>query len=185
MAATLIDNNMDPTKWKLYESAFIKSIRRGLVDDAVYWGCLLYKLGKVDVVWRRIFIHLSEDIGLGDRNLPANIAALYESYERLSKPGNTSFESEGTNRLPLVHAIMLLSTAQKSRAVDNAVVVHFHEPSIRSVPDYCYDFHSPLGRRMGRDAEHFIEIAAHIENPSPFIDQWKEEAKNILLKKKI
>lgn len=167
---------MDPNKWKLYESALIKSIRRGLADDAIYWGCLLYKLGRADLVWRRIFIHLSEDIGVADRTLPANIAALYNNYELLSRSGTTSFEGVDSKRLPFVHAIMLMATAQKSRSVDSAVVVHFGEQEEREVPDYCIDFHSPLGRRMGRNAEHFLNVAAHIENESPIKNQWQEKA---------
>lgn len=174
---------MDPTKHKLYESALIKSIRRGLVDNAIYWGCLLYRLGKVNIVWRRLFIHLSEDIGIADRNLPANIAALYDNYKRLSERGISSYEGININRLPLVHAIMLLATSQKSRAVDTAIAVHF-DPDLpdREIPDYCYDFHSPLGKRMGRDMQHFFTEADKIENESSFEDQWKEKAFSVLTK---
>jgi len=177
--------SMDPKKYRLYESALIKSIRRGLTDDAIYWGSLLYRLNKADLVWRRLFIHLSEDIGLADRNLPGNIGALYDNYKRLSEPLISSFESSGANRLPFVHAIMLLTTAQKSRAVDNAVIVHFTtDIESREIPDYCYDFHSPLGRRMGRDVHHFLTVAGKIENESPGVhDQWKEKAFQILTKK--
>lgn len=179
---------MTPSKYKLYESALIKSIRRGLADDAIYYGTLLYRLGKDDVVWRRLFIHLSEDIGIADRNLPANIAALYDNYKRLSEPGETSFEGEDSRRLPFIHAIMLMATAQKSRAVDNALIVHFLNENLnekeREIPDYCIDYHSPLGLRLGRNAEHFLTIAAHIENVSLEPDLWKEKAFNILTGKK-
>lgn len=180
-----MNNNIDPKKHKLYESALVKSIRRGLTDDAIYWGSLLYRLGKANVVWRRLFIHLSEDIGLAEPNLPANISALYKNFILLSSTDNhASFEAPNSNRLPMVHAIMLLATAQKSRAVDNAVTVHFDPNSqTRQVPDYCIDFHSPLGRRMGRDVTHFLTTAGKIENETPsFKDQWKDKAFNILTK---
>ena len=176
---------MNKNKSKLYESAFIKSIRRCLVDDAIYWGTALVKLGKADVVWRRMFIHLSEDIGVADKTLPANIAALYQNYQILSVPGATSFESPGAERLPLVHAIMLMALAQKSRAVDNATIVHFcGEEEERKIPDYCIDYHSPLGRRMGRDVHHFFTEAGKIENESKFNDRWKTKACKILTSQK-
>lgn len=175
---------MDPAKHKLYESALIKSIRRCMVDDAVYWGCLLYKLGYEDVVWRRLFLHLSEDIGVADRNLPANIAALFDNYTRLSHPGRNSFEGEDVKRLPMVHAIMLMASAEKSRAVDHATIVHFGQEVDREVPDYCIDYHSPLGRRMGRDAHHFFNHAGFIKNESSFSDEWKDQAWSLLVRAK-
>lgn len=173
---------MDPKKYRLYESALVKSIRRNLIDDAVYYGILLYRFGKADIVWRRLFIHLSEDIGLADRNLPANVAALYDNYKRLSEIGKASYEAPDSRRLPLVHAIMLLATAQKSRAVDNVITVYFNkEIEPRKVPDYCYDFHSPLGRRMGRDVNHFFTEAGKMENESDSVrDIWKKESFSIL-----
>jgi replication-associated recombination protein RarA len=164
----------DPKKSKLYESALIKSIRRGLVDDSIYWAKQLYDLNLQDVIWRRIFIHLSEDIGLADRNLPASIEALYNNYLRLSSPGETSYEMSNPNRLPLFHAVMLMATAQKSRAVDNAINVHFKQNIFKDIPDYAIDHHSPLGRRMGRGEKHFREEAGKIENKSEqVIDEWE------------
>jgi len=155
---------LDQKKHKLYESAFIKSIRRGLVDDAVYWGTLLDKFGHAHTVWRRMFIHLSEDIGLADRNLPANVDALYSNFKMLVGMQKASFETDHTERLPYVHAIVLLATAKKSRDVDNVVSVYYQTNKDREVPDYAYDLHSPLGRRMGRDISHFYNEAALIND---------------------
>lgn len=182
---------MDPKKWKLYESAFIKSIRRCLVDDAIYWGMLLYKLGRAEGVWRRMFIHLSEDIGIAERELPANIESLYRNYKLLQQDGDCAYESEGTDRLPFVHAIMLMATAKKSRAVDHAVIVH-SEDSEREVPDYAIDMHSPAGRRKGRGVTHFFHEAAKLNNtpeiwPSDYertwVDPWYHKANKILKEK--
>jgi replication-associated recombination protein RarA len=172
-----MNKELDPKKWKLYESALIKSIRRGLVDDAVYWATCSYKLGKEENVWRRLFIHLSEDIGLAEPNLPATIRALYENYKFLRFGNRAPYESYDTTRLPYIQAVMLMANSKKSRAVDNAVVVHFDLPyEHREPPDYAIDFHSPLGRRIGRDLKHFYTEAAYIENESDFEDKWKEKA---------
>jgi len=177
---------MDPKKWKLYQSAFIKSIRRGLIDDAVYWGILLFKLGHAESVWRRIFVHLSEDIGLAEPNIPANIEALYNNYNRLKdkEKKETVYESENMELLPYAHAIMLLASSKKSRCVDHAQVYHFYSEEDREVPDYAIDHHSPMGRRMGRDLNHFREVAARIENVSDKIkDIWEDKAYYVFAKK--
>ncbi len=172
---------MNPSKSKLYESAMIKSIRRGLIDDAVYWASCVYACGNETNIWRRIFIHLSEDIGLADIHLPATIKALYDNYLILKNSDKAPYEMDGAELLPMIHAVMLLANAKKSRAVDNAITVHFksHRQD-KEIPDYAFDYHSPLGRRMGRDLKHFFDIAAHIENEGDFKDEWKERAKNIL-----
>lgn len=176
--------NADPKKWQLYESALIKSIRRGLVDDAVYWCSLLCKLGRDDTVWRRLQIHLSEDVGLADRNLPANVAALKSNYDVLkTRMAYISYEGETAWVLPVVHAVMLVASAQKSRVVDHATIVHFLGDEVREVPDYCIDYHSPKGRREGRGVDHFFNEAAKIENESAEIeDIWRDRACVILKK---
>lgn len=173
---------IDIKKYKIYESSMIKSIRRGFIDDAVYWASLVYDCGKEKDLWRRIFIHLSEDIGLANTHLPSTIKALYENYLYLKNTEKSPYEDDGAEILPLIHAVMLLADSEKSRAVDNAITVHFKLPKEdRSIPDYAYDFHSPLGKRMGRDLKHFFEVAAYIENEK-FDDEWKEKAKFGLLK---
>ncbi len=173
---------IDPIKWKLYESSLIKSIRRCLVEDAIYWGVVLYNLDRAEGVWRRLFIHLSEDIGIADRNLPSTIEALYNNYNRLkiNKTNVTAYEGDSAERLPYVHAIMLLATANKSRAVDNAITVNFECPDNKPPPDYAIDFHSPLGRRLGRGILHFLDEAAYINNEFSG-DLWKDKARKHLI----
>lgn len=174
--------DIDAKKWKLYESAMIKSIRRGLVDDAVYWAHILYSIGREHNVWRRLIIHVSEDIGPANQYLPATISALKDNYQYLrDNPASTAYGSVDASILPLIHAVMLMANSKKSRAVDNAKIVHFDLPhEVREAPDYATDFHSPRGRRMGRDIEHFLDVAAHIENESDFYDEWKDKARKII-----
>jgi len=168
---------IDPKKWKLYESAFIKSIRRCLADDAVYWGLVCYRLGRPDNMWRRMFIHLSEDVGLAEPHIAQDIEALYRTWITLRDPeGKAAYESENNQFLPFIHAVMLLAYARKSRAVDNAYIVHCKAPFVeREVPDYATDLHSPKGRRMGRDIEHWITEASRINN-EPIRDPWRESS---------
>jgi hypothetical protein len=131
-----------------------------------------------------MFIHLSKDIGVADRNLPANIHALHSNWIYMfGCPGGNykaAYESDNTQLLPFVHAIMLMATARKSRTVDNAITVHTKAPfEEREVPEYAMDWHSPKGKREGRDAEHWIQEASKINNASG-IDPWQEKAEEFL-----
>lgn len=167
----------------LCESAMIKSIRRGLDDDAVYWAVKLSKRGRDDVVWRRLYIHMSEDIGLANETLPSVIHALHRSYVFIQVGNKTKYESDGSERLPLIHAVLLLARSKKSRTIDNALNYHLLNREKREIPDYAIDYHSPKGRRMGRDAKHFLDCAAKLYNEDLTIrDKWSKKLRKILLR---
>lgn len=169
-------------KWKLHESSLIKSIRRGMVDDAVYWACLICRIGNMEKIWRRLFIHLSEDIGVANANLPTIIRSLYENYLFLVKTNKSAFEGENAEILPVIHAVILMAKSKKSRAVDNAITVHYRSVyKYQENPDYATDYHSPAGRAAGRGVNHFLNVAGKINNEtSSFVDLWKEDAFKLL-----
>ncbi len=173
----------DTQKHKLYESALIKSIRRGNQIKAVAFAGALCLLGKSDIVWRRIFIHLSEDVGLANEGLPAQIHALYQSYLFLKSGAQASYEDSKTDYLPIAHAVLLLAQSPKSRAVENALICEFTDASWSNpeIPDCAIDCHSPKGRRMGRGAKHFIEEAGKIVNVGAYEDLWRHRAEGIML----
>ena len=153
-------------------SAFQKCIRRGMLDEALYWGVELHVSGREQFAWRRIMIVASEDVGLGDRGLPGDLRALYENYsetrENSSNPDNA--------RLFFIHAILLLVTAPKSRLCDNAVNYHFgtHGQERRRVPDFALDLHTRRGRAIGRTHEHFLTEGAQVANPAEVDDTYRE-----------
>lgn len=154
---------LDPNKWNAYRSAFIKSVRRGLVDDAVYWSAVLYQFGHVNAVWRRMLIHCSEDIGPAEPNLPANIRALYENYKDL-----VGWGQQDASRIPYTHAVILMAQARKSRIVDNAVICHYLKPlEDRPVPTYAFDHHGRVGRDMGRGVEYFFDESSKLSDQNP------------------
>lgn len=156
---------IEKSKSKLYESALIKSIRRCLVDDSIYWAKVLIDIGCESIIWRRLFIHISEDIGLANPSLPATVRALYENYQFLKSEPKAFFEADGASDLPIIHAVMLMVESEKSRAVDNALTYwRKYNEEDKEIPDYAIDFHSPKGRRIGRDIRHFYSEAALIEN---------------------
>ena len=115
--------------YDLYEvmSAMQKTIRRGLEEDALFWGTELYLGDYADHAWSRLLVISSEDVGL------ASTAGMYtkvlnDMYRRNKKSGEA--------RLYFTHAILLLARAPKSRIVDHATIVSFEGPrGKQALPD--------------------------------------------------
>lgn len=159
-------------------SALQKAIRRGDERQALYWAVEMDKSGFAAYLWRRIFIICSEDIGLAEPNLPAQIMALYQMWEHLTKHSKKNGgQGEPIN---LFHAVMLLARAKKSRVVCDACVLHYESPEIverLEIPDYALDQHTGRGRRMKRRLQHFLEEGARLENEdksikNPYVEPW-------------
>jgi hypothetical protein len=114
----------------------------------------------------------SEDVGLADPYMPAVIAALRENWEllRQRRRGRSSGRatSQGAERLPLIHATLLLARAPKSQIVVNATVWHTHlaDSGIRSKEpaDWVIDKHTREGRRKGRGWAHFMDESSLLAN---------------------
>lgn len=150
-------------------SAFIKSIRRGLEKDSLYWGLELANSGYSELLWRRIKIHTSEDIGTASQICPI-IRALYQNW--------IEENDKKTALLFIVHAILLMSRSQKSREVDDALTVTIEDTGIKDIPDYSIDWHSEIGRNSGRLAQHWIDEASLLANESGNI--YKDQAAKII-----
>lgn len=137
-------------------SAFQKSVRRGQVDDALYWGVDMYMTGYHEYAWKRMKIMCSEDIGPANPTLPAVIHALYQSFVEQHKKKDFANAPE---RLFFCHAIVLLAQSPKSRIIDHALLHHFlkHTTAKRAIPDYALDKHTQRGKKMGRGIEHFFD----------------------------
>src|SRR5437764_5397212 len=82
-------------------SALQKCIRRGRVDDALYWATDMYLTGYDEYCWKRLRIMASEDVGPAEPRLPATIAALYATHADLKKKKD---EAHDPQRLMLDHA---------------------------------------------------------------------------------
>lgn len=153
-------------------SALQKCIRRGLVDDALYWAVDMYLTGYDEYCWKRLRIMASEDVGPAEPDLPATIAALYATYTELKKKKD---EAHAPQRLQLVHAVILLATARKNRVVDHALIYHFenHARLKRAVPDFALDKHTAAGKRLGRGTDHFFAEGIKLANESgddPYVE---------------
>jgi replication-associated recombination protein RarA len=140
-------------------SSLQKSIRRGQTDDACYWAAEMMDRYPHHV-WRRLRTIVSEDVGIAWPDGPAVIRALYENAtdERTEKRGNGAMQ--------MMHAVILLAKAKKSRLVNHLLIVHgTGEDTYREPPDHALDRHTARGREMGRSWDHFWSTASLLADP--------------------
>lgn len=159
-------------------SALQKAVRRGLEDDAFYWGVELYKSGFSEYAWKRLRIITSEDVGLANNDAVNIISNLYCMHQELKKKND---EDHAPERLFFIHAIIYLVRSPKSRIVDHALMCYFEEEKYRELPDYAYDMHTIKGKQMKRGIEHFFTDGAKLENcslPDPYREKGFEVRKN-------
>lgn len=151
-----------------------KSIRRGLEREALYWASELDLAGFPAYVWKRLRIVASEDVGLASTETVIAVRALNDNWLELRKAKDQS----GSERLHLLHAVMLLCRAPKSRIVDHAYMVVYEGERVPiAVPDFALDKHTGRGRRMGRGEAHFFDEAARLENAAELEDPYAEEGR--------
>jgi putative ATPase len=143
-------------------SAFIKSMRGGDPDAALYWLACMVKAGEDPrFIARRIMICASEDVGNADpRALQVAVSAA-QAVEMLGMP-------EG--RIPLAQAVVYVASAPKSNAsylgVDSALA-HIETGASLDVPmhlrDASYKSARKLGHGKGYDYPH--------SHPGAFVPQ--------------
>lgn len=147
-------------------SSLQKAIRRCDEDQALFWSVEMYESSRAEYVWQRLFVMVSEDIGLANPNLPTQINALYFNYNYLK---GKSGEPE---KLPYIQAVLAMVRSDKSRLVDWALIDAFKKHGERitpdQVPDYALDKHTRRGKMKGRGFPHFFEDGA-------FMNQHKKQ----------
>jgi len=158
-------------------SALQKCIRRGLEEQALFWATELDLSGFGEYVWKRLRIIASEDVGLADNHVAPTILALYQNWREQAKRKDTKHAPE---RLFLIHAVLILSRAPKSRTVDHALIAMYEAPRPqRAVPDFALDRHTAAGRKLKRRWRHFWEHGAALENKAPVNDPYEATARAI------
>lgn len=142
-------------------SAFQKSIRRGLFEDAMYWGIELYESSYEEYAWKRMVIMASEDVGLGEPSCIVQIMALKQSFDYLAMRRDM-----GAKKLPFTQAIAVLVKSRKSRFVDHAITVYWQQnkEEIKPIPDWAFDMHTRRGKAMGRGLDYFYKESCLIAN---------------------
>jgi replication-associated recombination protein RarA len=158
-------------------SAMQKCIRRGLADDALHWATELDLTGYGEYVFKRLTIIASEDVGLADPHAAVIVATLREAWRDQRKKKD---ERHAPERLFLVHAILYLAAAPKSRMVDHALVVMYEgSREKREIPDFAIDRHTARGRAAKRAWKHFWQEGARLENRADLDDPYEAPARAI------
>jgi len=142
-------------------SAFQKSIRRGMLENAVLLGWEMYLTGEEleEKLWSRLCVIAVEDIGLGNPQAPVLVETLYRQHERHPRPGGERF-------LFAAHAIRVLATSAKDRTSDDLVSWAKHSVALGErlpeIPDAALDMHTKRGQEMGRGYRFFMEEASRV-----------------------
>lgn len=182
----------DGTTTDVATSALQKAIRAGDEQAAVYFAVQLDKLGWGNHVFKRLRIICSEDVGLAWPEGPAVIRALYDSWTEAHKAsaakGSTTKPEYTGEWLFLVHAVILLCRAPKSRLIDWTVIYHYNQTDLKvDPPDVAYDKHTDAGRKRGRRGRagiiHFLDDGSRLSNQldMPGEAAMKEAAARVLL----
>ena len=143
-------------------SVLQKSIRRGNVEEAALAAFELFSNGAEteEVLWRRLEIIATEDVGLGMPAAPAIIDALYRQASRMA--------DQGDRWIYCAHAVRLLATSKKDNMSmelagwTRAVTERGERKPV--VEDFMLDLHTSRGAAMGRDAAHWWNEGARLEN---------------------
>ncbi len=162
-------------------SAFQKSVRRAIEEEALHWAIELDLSGYGEYAWKRLRIMVSEDIGIAEPVLPSQVEALYRTWKDLKTKKDEGHKPE---RLPFVHAVLLAVRARKSRLVDNAVTVFYRQHPKKAVPNWAVDQHTMRGKSLGRGMEHFLTEGVMLENRGPVPDPYEAAAMEILSRTK-
>lgn len=152
-------------------SAFIKSVRGGDPDAALYWLAKML-LGGEDprFIARRLVILASEDIGLADsRGLTVAVSA-FQAVDLVGLP-----ECE----FALAHATVFLATCPKSNTAGVALARAkelIRQAGVQAVPLHLRDAHAKVSKQFGHGqgylySHEFPEAISgqeYMENPVPF-----------------
>ncbi|WP_309398437.1 replication-associated recombination protein A [Cerasicoccus maritimus] len=139
------DNNEDEHYDTI--SAYIKSMRGGDPDAALYWLAKMLAGGEDPrFIARRLVILASEDVGMADsRALPLAVAA-FQACEFIGMP-----ECE----LNLAHVTVFMACAPKSNSTTMAISAAkqaIHQGPLQAVPMWLRDAHTKLNKKLGQGA---------------------------------
>ncbi|RME95788.1 MAG: replication-associated recombination protein A [Verrucomicrobia bacterium] len=126
-------------------SAFIKSMRGGDADAALYWLAKMIHAGEDPrFITRRIVICAAEDVGLADPMALVLAMAAHQAAEFIGWP---------EARIPIAEATIYVATAHKSnsayKAID-AALEDVRQGRTLPVPKHLQDAHYRGAQRLGR-----------------------------------
>jgi replication-associated recombination protein RarA len=159
-------------------SVLQKSIRRGWLEEAVLAAYELFTSGleTEELLWRRLEIIATEDVGFGLVQAPALLEALNAQRQRMTERAERWIYS--------AHAVRLLATAKKDRT-SMELAGWAHEVTNRGerkleIQDFMLDLHTARGAEMGRGAAHWWDKGARLENEvGGFPTVWGDYLRNL------
>lgn len=160
-----------------------KMIRRGQEEEAIFWALELDQSGFTAWVWKRLLVIGSEDVGLADSTAVLLTHSLYRAWK-----DEREKDKQATGGLFLVHAVIVLARAKKSRIADSAYIALGDAAPPRPVPDIALDLHCRAGQRMGRGWTWFFEHSGLLADPETgeltedgsTPDPYRERARQVL-----
>jgi len=159
---------------RLYEveSALQKCIRRGMVFDAVCFALELEDINPT-LLWYRLRIIASEDVGCANPLMPVLIKTLYGEYME-SKKGIDSFHE--AYPLFVVNAVVNLCRSPHSRITDE-LYHKIHDNNIRlPIPDFALDgIHTRRCTQEGHETWDYVENEPEdLKELRKRIKEWKK-----------
>jgi replication-associated recombination protein RarA len=142
-------------------SALQKSLRRGLVENALLLGWEMYLTSPEmeEMLWSRLCVISVEDVGLGNANAPVLVETLYQMHRRYPRPQHDRF-------LFAAHAIRVMGAGPKDRTTDDMVNWARHSMALGEqspeIPEVALDMHTRRGQQMGRDYLFFMREASQV-----------------------
>jgi replication-associated recombination protein RarA len=155
-------------------SAFQKSIRRGMLENALLLAYEMYATSAEleEHLWTRLSVISVEDVGSGSFLEPVVVNALCRMRLRFPRGAGDRF-------IFAAHAVRLLATSLKDRTTDEMTNWAMLVTNIRGgrpeIPDVAYDMHTRRGQEMGRGLEYFMKDGARVENERPGRDTTYRE----------
>ncbi|MDR0535672.1 MAG: replication-associated recombination protein A [Puniceicoccales bacterium] len=130
-------------------SAFIKSIRGGDPDAAMYWLAVMLEGGEDPrFIARRLVILASEDIGLADSRAIGVAIAVQQACDFVGLPECA---------LNLAHGVLFLSTCPKSNSATLALFAAraaVRDAPRQPVPPHLRDAHTKFNKALGHGADY-------------------------------
>ena len=144
-------------------SALQKSIRRGLVDNALLlaWEMYITSPEMEEMLWSRLGVISVEDVGFGNQQAPVLVETLFQVRKRHPRPEHDRF-------MFAAHAVRVMAAGAKDRTTDE--MASWAKQSVGlgerlpEIPDFALDMHTRRGKEMGRDYRWFVEEASRV-NP--------------------
>lgn len=177
----------------IWQSILQKSIRRGLVEKAMYAALKLLNLSWWQC-WRRL-----EIISVEDCCVPSTIVAVDVLFKEFMafRGRKTTCELDWEMKRCAVAAAKIMAESQKDRTADEFLEIvdelekgNFAElkAELESIPDFAVDMHTIQGRSLGRGYRHWLKVGSQSVNRTSGYEERRKRfellmKKSVMLKK--